>query len=620
MNKPVLMQGDCLIMMQAIPDNSIDSIVTDPPYGLNDGSETLNDIFIPKFFDVFLPKFYKSISKFINNSELISPLNRIPFLNSVNRSVWVDSGIGVPESSIDFYDDFVDWNEEIKNTRKSTVTLSNRVLGDKINIESSNNSLNFYFKIRPCVNSSLSDLSTCGFTKFGFGSVSMAVIIPFNSKFASFLRTLKPTEPSSLSNIIGLLNNSKAFSKCPASVVTSSGTELRTIFTFNTRDSSIELSLASTTSKFDAVFEIVTPKNIGAFTGTSGLSSMFKSYTISTIGNTTNRTFSINLHKFMIPYINKKSSGFMGKKWDYEVPSVKIWKQCLRVLKPGGHLLSFAGTKTQHRMCVNIEDAGFEIRDMLAWIYGTGFPKSLNIGKSIDEYKGWGTALKPALEPITLARKPLLEGTILKNVLKHGTGGINIDDCRVGDKNRFPANLIHDGSKEILSVFPNTKSGSNNIKKSSSKCENGNQGPAYGAESRSAGVEMISYGDQGSASRFFYCAKTSKSDRHDGCDNLETVSSGERVNRIEGSAGKNSAAAGAGRTSSGKNHHPTVKPNDLMRYLCRLITPPTGTVLDPFMGSGSTGKAAIQEQFSFIGIELDSDYFNIAQCRINHVL
>ena len=283
---------------------------------------------------------------------------------------------------------------------------------------------------------------------------------------------------------------------------------------------------------------------------------------------------------------------FMGRKWDYDVPSVDIWVECLRVLKPGGHLLAFAGTRTQHRMAVNIEDAGFEIRDMIAWVYGSGFPKSQNVGKAIDkaagaerkvvgtasgarngngknndygaygsaadgtfevtapatpeaqQWDGWGTALKPALEPVTVARKPF-KGTVANNVLEHGTGAINIDECRVGNSNgRWPANLIHDGSEEVTELFPQAK------------------------------------GFSGSAARFFYCAKANKKDREDG------------------------------------NSHPTVKPTDLMAYLCRLVTPPEGIVLDPFMGSGSTGKAAMREGFSFIGIERDPEYYAIAEGRV----
>jgi len=331
---------------------------------------------------------------------------------------------------------------------------------------------------------------------------------------------------------------------------------------------------------------------------------------------------------------------FMAKKWDHNVPNVEIWQEALRVLKPGGHLLCACGTRTQHRMVVNIEDAGFEIRDVVTWMYGSGFPKSLNIGKAVDklqgndreislnplikkqtpskgtncysdyghkthiskgnsEYEGWGTALKPACEFFTLARKPLSEKTVAENVLKWGTGGINIDDCRVGSdtiktngkgthKNtthcakskdyigethigRFPANLIHDGSQEVLDLFPQTK-GDN--RKSKPTYDKGHWGNSKSVESDRL------YSDSGSAARYFYCPKASKKDR--GAD----------------------------------NKHPTVKPTALMSYLCRLITPPNGVVLDPYMGSGSTGKAAIREGYGFIGIEIDEDYHEIAKARI----
>jgi len=338
---------------------------------------------------------------------------------------------------------------------------------------------------------------------------------------------------------------------------------------------------------------------------------------------------------------------FMGKKWDYDVPSIEIWAECLRVLKPGGHLLAFAGTRTQHRMAVRIEDGGFEIRDMIAWVYGSGFPKSLDVSKAIDkaagaeggkgavtgssgskrnsmagdfaggeyheylpatdaarQWQGWGTALKPALEPITVARKPLV-GTVAANVLAHGTGAINMDGCRVptednlnggaysnGSKDldnatsyatgvnagefvqpagRWPANLLHDGSDEVLAGFPDSN-GSGPAR----TLMRGQRDDGWGMADRTG--ELRDAGT-GSAARFFYCAKASKSDRGDG------------------------------------NTHPTVKPTDLMRYLCRLVTPPGGTVLDPFMGSGSTGVAAQLEGFKFIGIERDPAYVAIARSR-----
>lgn len=330
---------------------------------------------------------------------------------------------------------------------------------------------------------------------------------------------------------------------------------------------------------------------------------------------------------------------FMGKKWDYDVPSVEIWAECLRVLKPGGYLLAFAGTRTQHRMAVRIEDAGFEIRDMLAWMYGSGFPKSHN-----GEWGG--TALKPSIEPITLARKPLI-GTVAANFAEHGTGGLNIDGCRVatadklggGDLSastkvvtdgwnrpwmqdeaakaahaermgksvekaealgRWPANLIHDGSDEVVALFP---------------AQAGARAPVMGTEPSSSTKAVFGqinreagnafHGDGGSAARFFYCAKASRKDRHDGLEDPgPQFKTGTTLRKVE-----NTATTG--------NNHPTVKPTDLMAYLCRLVTPIGGVVLDPFMGSGSTGKAAVLEGFSFIGCELSADYIEIARARIS---
>jgi len=383
---------------------------------------------------------------------------------------------------------------------------------------------------------------------------------------------------------------------------------------------------------------------------------------------------------------------FMGKKWDYDVPKVEIWKEVLRVLKPGGHILCACGTRTQHRMAVNIEDAGFEIRDIVAWIYGSGFPKSLNIGKAVDKvqgnerefigysklnerdkkiyipnnkssfnasqykgvpidkgnspHEGWGTALKPSMELWTLARKPLSEKTVVANVLKHGTGGINIDGCRVGTEiieqnqnsggrkyarkydgheenlkvdgiktqttGRFPANLIHDGSDEVVCGFPDSK---NNAKNSVDTIKSNKS--TFGSSTKR---NVIRIADSGSASRFFYCAKASKSERNAGLVGFED----KFMNGLDKMGGKSGKKCGM-KTGSGNprvgvnaNNHPTVKPVSLMRYLCRLITPKLGVVLDPFMGSGSTGIGAKLESFNFTGIEMNEEYFKIAKARIEN--
>ena len=496
---------------------------------------------------------------------------------------------------------------------------------------------------------------------------------------------------------------------------------------------------------------------------------------------------------------------FMGKKWDYDVPSVEIWTECLRVLKPGGHLLSFAGSRTYHRMAVRIEDAGFEIRDQIMYIYGSGFPKSHNIGKALDKiidekerteqntehdlrcvpnsnlqeteltnqeqgntllhslseqsissseystnnvwgqepilegrnnlqetegqlqgskihqmseriygngeerwihngtsvsdgttsqqitnenggspsyrpqpikqsntksnvvseqlttqeireirerFDGYGTALKPAHEPIVMARKPLSEKSIAENVLKHGTGGINIDGSRIdvsenekikteghirkgnviGDERtsvaagqfgdgafvagtdltngRWPANIIFD---EEAGQLLDEQSGNR-------KGFNGGGGPTRFANAK-GGEKLDTYNyykDNGGASRFFYCPKAAKKDRNEGLDDFEKKKSGigstyagnQKTSNISGNPDR--------QTDPKANHHPTVKPTDLMRYLINLITPPNGTILDPFMGSGSTGKAAVRCGVNFIGIEKEQEYMDIAKARIEH--
>lgn len=464
---------------------------------------------------------------------------------------------------------------------------------------------------------------------------------------------------------------------------------------------------------------------------------------------------------------------FMGNAWDYQVPSAELWAECLRVLKPGGHLLAFAGTRTQHRMAVNIEDAGFEIRDMLAWLYGSGFPKSHNISKAIDkklgakrkvvgskeagcfggtdeghhtiggktssvdvtvagseeaqQWEGWGTALKPALEPITMARKPF-KGTVADNVLEHGVGGLNIDESRVGDfvptqpsaltygrhyedreeiavptptkPGRYPSNVMHDGSQPVVDLFPNKKGaapalqpitmarkpfkgtvadnvmkhgvGGLNIDASrvpgdyetrdrdnkggdsmfgtgagggafvptegrwpanvlhdgseavvdefpSSKAS---KGTTYGRGFQTAYVNgedpgrriaSEGYADEGSAARFFYVPKASKKDRDEGLAGPE---------RDAGcmSGNTNADTLRVEKVPQRKNIHPTVKPTTLMAYLCKLVTPPGGLVLDPFNGSGSTGKGAVGEGFRYIGIELNPEFCEISRARIGAVL
>jgi len=348
--------------------------------------------------------------------------------------------------------------------------------------------------------------------------------------------------------------------------------------------------------------------------------------------------------------------GFMGKSWDSTgiAYSVDLWRECLRVLKPGGHILAFGGSRTWHRVAVAIEDAGFELRDSIAWLYGSGFPKSLDVSKAIDKaagadrevlgvlpssrakasdsgfmmaeklatapatpeaekWQGWGTALKPAFEPVVVGRKPLI-GTVAANVLEWGVGGLNIDASRIetnddlsgrsyggtfgasrnedgslpkaigsGDKGRWPANIILD---------------------------------EYTAELLDEQQEEVS--------RFFYVSKASKRDRNEGLDELDGQEIGSKGNGLARTCATCGASVLDGcecpdRTfinPTRKNFHPTVKPTDLMRYLIKLVTPAGGTVLDPFTGSGSTGKAALLDGYQFLGVEMTADYLPIIQGRL----
>ena len=347
--------------------------------------------------------------------------------------------------------------------------------------------------------------------------------------------------------------------------------------------------------------------------------------------------------------------GFMGKGWDHGTPGVEFWLEALRVAKPGAHLLAFGGTRTFHRLACAIEDAGWKIRDCIMWVYGEGFPKSRNVSKAIDEaagaerqvigqkyvtnvaqgvglgrgsliggevragmidvtapatdearrWDGWGTALKPAWEPIIIARAPMI-GPLAENILKHGTGALNIDGCRISPPSetyperrnarifrtgaggqdveaptlgRWPANLVHDGSDQVVELFPE-EAGNYAPITGAEQCASGASGAIYGDFGRRSVDPRLFRGDSGSAARFFYCAKASAADRGEG------------------------------------NAHPTVKPGELMRWLVRLVTPPRGTILDPFSGSGSTAVAAKAEDFSFIGIELDPESCELARRRI----
>ena len=348
--------------------------------------------------------------------------------------------------------------------------------------------------------------------------------------------------------------------------------------------------------------------------------------------------------------------GFMGKQWDATgiAYNIQLWRECLRVLKPGGHLLAFGGTRTYHRMTCAIEDAGFEIRDSIHWIYGSGFPKSLDVSKAIDKaagaerqivgtgtsgkilrangqnerpyqqdqdrithnitapatdeartWEGWGTALKPAHEPIVLARKPLAS-TVAENVLTYGTGALNIDGCRI---HRNADDTSHAGHRTATFGTQETNSGGDGS--GSWTQHDAGRWPANIILDPEAGEQL------GPEARFFYCAKPSKAERNAGLDIEQfPLRHYTEANKMGGEKDTMLTGSGNPRDSRKQNFHPTVKPLALMQYLCRLITPPDGTILDPFAGSGTTLAAATLENFHSIGIELTDDYLPIINARI----
>ena len=416
---------------------------------------------------------------------------------------------------------------------------------------------------------------------------------------------------------------------------------------------------------------------------------------------------------------------FMGKGWDNSGIAFQpnTWKQCYEVLKPGGYLLAFGGSRTFHRIACAIEDAGFEIRDTIMWLYGSGFPKSMALDKALEsklttgnanktefhklngeleekhhygfttankeqgirpkdytiegasnqylkeleattelakEFKGWGTALKPSFEPIIVARKPF-KGSLVDNVIEYGVGGINIDECRVGEiggvkkvniepnsgsknsgfgcngeleelnKGRFPANTIltYDDTDfdEVCGGFPDTKSGV--------AIRHNSGGNTFGGNNKKPPMGDLGYSDSGSASRYFYCAKASKKDRDEGLENFIATTDrakGNGLDRVCEFCGVSQLTpelcyceVKSWITKPKKNTHPTVKPTELMQYLVRLVSPNGATILDPFNGSGSTGKAVMYENkernknYKYIGIELTPEYLPIAKARIEYV-
>ena len=731
-----ILAGDCRDVMAAMDAESVDSIVSDPPYGLSQASKRNVRSLSSAMLEVILPDLANLYAKRFGKAELPFPRDSVLFLDWALRSVGVETRVGVPKGAVDLKDDAIIRQEEIEATGISPVGVPDGMLMDEVDPSLDKLLGEYVLSFRPLRHSAFSDCERIGLRQLGPSRFSVPVVVPADSDFACFLLAKPHGGATSFANFVGIEDDALAESQGSSSVVTDAATELVVVLAFDMATGTCEVLPASGAGQVDLIAELVSTKRVTASTATSGLPAVFKPHRIRLVGGAADGALTVNFHREFLSCLNSSRGGFMSQAWDHGVPGVEFWTEALRVAKPGAHLLAFGGTRTYHRIACAIEDAGWEIRDCVMWVYGSGFPKSHNVSVAIDkmdaseeqerrrlrftawvrgtgatsrqideatgtnmgahyttaasqprimtrehleqcrhllgdvpewvereadirsvesrnfaerevlgqsahkpgiangtkghrtvggtfashvditapatpeakQWSGWGTSLKPSYEPVIVARKPLI-GTVAQNVLTHGTGGINIDGCRVGTETiqttghkgdkyaafrggklgesftaehvgRWPANLIHDGSDEVVGLFPNVKTG--NVKPYVSK----SNGFLQGCKGKRTGIHQ---GDSGSAARFFYVAKCSRKDRNEGLEGVV-------------------------------NHHPCLKPTALMRYLCRLVTPPGGIVLDPFMGSGSTGKAAMLEGFRFIGIEREAEYVEIARARIGAVL
>lgn len=621
----VVFHSDCVAGMRALPDNYFDSIVTDPPYELSsDGKASSAGVFLELMF----PKNAKVKTDTATGDQLTALVAEILALSGVRFQPGPSAAVEV--GAVAFDNDVASGQHNVKNMNVSAGSVSQGYAGDNVKTEYPKHLGSFLLELADTAPL----LDALNRTRCGF--LSGAVGVGFGGDTAGVPSLLR-----SSGAVVVTDQNVGAFYDALAILIGTSGAaEDATVARIGLGRGSIDQLAAIPALVLLSCFSLGGAKLVRTLPPTSGLPAELEARRVSVVCAPTNRalTFDLIVHPQSIA-----SMGFMGKAWDGSkiAYSVEMWREALRVLKPGGHLLAFSGSRTYHRMTCAIEDAGFEIRDQIMWVYGSGFPKSLDVSKAIDktlgvpreqvapksvighqrnignrrpymddpnhttdsdipatdaakQWQGWGTALKPAHEPICVARKPLI-GNVATNVMAYGTGALNIDGCRIpndhtwaGDPStqdyastvneapgsRWPANLIHDGSDEVLALFPDSKGSgpARKLKRGTRAADDGWGMADAEGELRDAGT--------GSAARFFYCAKASKSDRGEG------------------------------------NTHATVKPHDLMRYLCRLVTPPGGLVLDPFTGSGSTLKAAQVEGFQAIGFEMNAEYVEIARARL----
>ncbi len=653
MSKVELHHGDSAEVLKELDDCSVDSIVTDPPYGLSAPQGSADRIY-GILRKVGLPDLMDMNAKPGQGGAFLGVSLGGSALAGVDGAIREKSGVGVPESAVDLKGVSAVEHEVGKAAELPSAGVADGSLPSEPNAEKSQDLGDFVLDIGDLPAATIGDLSSRSEPELFSGGFAVPISAVFPSGHPGFAAGGAVIDFGS--DVVRLANGAARDAGGPSSVVALPRAVNAIMLRFDLSGRPAELCATSRADERATIGHSGCAQLVRASAAASGLPSVAEPHRVRFVGGSTDGADSFHL-RIWLPRQSKINAriprgGFMGKDWDSMVPSVDLWAECLRVLKPGGHLLAFGGSRTYHRLAVAVEDAGFEIRDQIMWVYGSGFPKSQNVSKAIDkaagarghdsvgfnvagkssglgtiqrpelrsdhpdyikpqgttpaakQWQGFGTALKPAHEPIVMARKPL-SGTVAATVMEWGTGALNIDGCRVhaadvsterkrhggglagngssyelpDSKNtqppgRWPANVIHDGSDEVVGLFPVTTSGGGD--------KHGRKASSFCASTDWQAFKGTSIGgDTGSAARFFYSAKASKKDRGEG------------------------------------NTHPTVKPTDLMAYLCRLVTPPGGTVLDPFMGSGSTGKAAVAEGFGFVGIEREAEYIEIARARID---
>lgn len=734
--------ADCLEAMRQMPggpDARVTAIVCDPPYGLGEGFKDFGKVLYSTFFEVVFPDYKKLKAHLSDDREFPVPSNRSSLLAWMDRAIWEESRIGMPESSIYFNNRVVFWDEEVKDGDISTRVVPDPLLVKKLDPKAFEEGPDFFFNLRPCRNASFGDGATCGVTELGNGRFCVPIVIPLDSYFAGFLSTISPCDSGFLADIVGLLNDTLGKAETSAFVMTSRGTELRAMLSLDTGNGTMKLVPAFGTDKFDFVFELRCTEPVGTRSGTGSLSSMFEPVQIRIVGDSTNRAFSLCFHKSILSLIKKKYSGFMGKGWDHGVPGVAFWKEALRICKPGAPMFAFGGTRTHHRLMVAIEDAGWEIRDTLMWVTGQGLPKGHDISKAIDKaagverevtgwkvepdgrvmgtepkaskricnptdkedrkcgadnrtlaerkvvtapstdeakkWDGWGTALKPAWEPIVLAMKSC-EGTFAENASKHGVAGVCIDGARIsgvvpkttqgksdskygGGKGfapeglqesnpsplgRWPANVLFthhpgcvlrgskcvkvDGSGVAFGANKEEGADSGNqvFGKRNTDTKDTGYGPGDGTETvedwdchPDCPVRMLDEQSGELTSGAF--DQASKKAENQIYGKHVAYANPKQYEASSGGASRFFYCAKASKEERGPgNAHPTVKPLEVMKWLVGLVRMPEGNlILDPFSGSGTTGFACEILKVPFIGFEMDEKWVKVSNRRIRSV-